>query len=178
MSLRDLTKSSHDAAESTKFMKAVFAGNLPREVWADFLYQKSFFYNCIENCAQELELLTDLPDLPRSLKLLADFKVISNNGQTLYNKSSIDYYRYIMSVYPNKHKILAHLYTWHMGDLHGGQMIKKVLPGPHTHLDFENRIELISKMRAMLDDSLADEANVAFSWAIKIMEEYDKYIDF
>lgn len=177
MSLKELTKSSHDAAESTKFMKAVFAGNLPRKVWADFLYQKSFFYNCIESCAQELELLTDLPDLPRSSKLLDDFKIISNNSQTFYNKSSIDYYRYIMSIFPDRSKILAHLYTWHMGDLYGGQIIKKILPGPHTHLDFENRLDLITKMRSMLDDSLAEEANIAFEWAIKIMNEYDKHIN-
>lgn len=177
MSLRELTKSSHDAAESTKFMKAVFARSLPTKVWADFLYQKSFFYKCIESCAQELGLLKDLPNLPRSSKLLDDFKVISNNGSTFYNKSSIDYYRYLMSIYPNREKILAHLYTWHMGDLHGGQMIKKILPGPHTHLDFENRLDLITGLRSMLDDSLADEANIAFEWAIKIMNEYDNYIN-
>lgn len=173
MSLRDLTKSSHNAAESTKFMKAVFAGNLPREVWADFLYQKSLFYNGIESCAEALGLLKDMPELRVSVKLLDDFRGITNKTQTFYNVAALDYYRYIMCLYPNRDKILAHLYTWHMGDLHGGQMIKKMLPGPHTHLDFENRTELISKMRSMLDDNLADEANVAFSWAIKIMEEYD-----
>jgi len=177
MSLKDLTKSNHDAAESTKFMKSVFAGTLPKEIWADFLYQKSLFYNGIESCAQALGLLNDMPELRISVKLLDDYKHITTRAQPSYSITAIDYYRYIMFLYPNKDKILAHLYTWHMGDLHGGQMIKKVLPGPHTHLDFENRLELIAKMRSMLDDSLADESNVAFEWAIKIMNEYDKHLN-
>jgi len=28
-------------------------------------------------------------------------------------------------------------------------------------------------MRPMLTDDLADEANIAFDWAIKILQEYD-----
>lgn len=176
MSLKELTKASHDAAESTKFMRAVFAGSLPKEIWADFLYQKSLFYNGIESCAQAVGLLNAMPNLRVSVKLLDDYKQIRINSPTYYNKSAVDYYRYVMSLYPDKNKILAHLYTWHMGDLHGGQMIKKILPGPHTHLEFENRIELISIIRSMIDDTLADEANVAFEWAIKIMNEYDSYL--
>ena len=69
---------------------------------------------------------------------------------------------------------MAHLYTWHMGDLFGGQMIKKIVPGKHRSLEFADSKTLMTNIRAKLDDSMADEANVAFSWAIKMMREYDK----
>jgi heme oxygenase len=68
---------------------------------------------------------------------------------------------------------MAHLYVWHMGDLYGGQMIKRLIPGSHLALDFENKDQLISAFRSKLDDSMADEANSAFDWAIKLLQEYD-----
>jgi hypothetical protein len=60
-----------------------------------------------------------------------------------------------------------------MGDMFGGQMIKKIIDAPHRHLEFENSRDLMFVLRGMLDDSMADEANVAFNWAIKILETYD-----
>ena len=89
-----------------------------------------------------------------------------------YKETTKDYVIYLKSLTDPK-KILAHLYTWHMGDMFGGQMIKKIIDAPHTHLEFENTLELITVMRPMLTDDLADEANVAFDWAIKILQEYD-----
>jgi len=85
---------------------------------------------------------------------------------------SKDYAIYLRGLTDPK-QILAHLYTWHMGDLFGGQMIKKIVEAPHRHLDFDNARELMTNLRAMLTDDLADEANVAFDWAIKILGEYD-----
>jgi heme oxygenase len=61
-----------------------------------------------------------------------------------------------------------------MGDLFGGQMIKKVLADvPHRNLEFKDIDGLKTAIRAKLDDSLGDEANIAFDWAIKIMQTYD-----
>jgi len=89
-----------------------------------------------------------------------------------YKTSTQEYVNYINSLDDPK-KILAHLYTWHMGDMFGGQMIKKIIVAPHRHLEFENRAEIMFNLRPMLTDDLADEANVAFTWAIKILHEYD-----
>ena len=68
---------------------------------------------------------------------------------------------------------MAHLYTWHMGDMYGGQMISKLIPAANRHLIFENRVDLINKMRELINDSMADEANLAFDWAIKLLDYYD-----
>jgi len=65
------------------------------------------------------------------------------------------------------------LYTWHMGDMFGGQMIKKIVPGPHRNLEFEDARTLMTNIRAKLDDSMGDEANVAFDWAISMLRDYD-----
>ena len=91
-----------------------------------------------------------------------------------FRQSAYDYYKYIMAL--PKGAVLAHLYVWHMGDLYGGQMIKRVLPNiPHESLDFVDADLLKERLRAKLTDDLGDEANVAFDWAIRLLKEYDDY---
>ena len=41
------------------------------------------------------------------------------------------------------------------------------------NLDFQDVEILKERIRAKLDDSLGEEANIAFDWAIKIMHTYD-----
>ena len=175
MSLKELTHENHAAAENTLFMKAVFNKTLPKDLWADFTHQKSLFYNAIEGCANSCGLLEDLPDFARAHYLYKDYMGLTNQTpQHRYRKSAIEYYQYILSLYPDSEKIMAHLYVWHMGDMFGGQMIKKLVPGPHQALTFKDVPFLIQKVRAKINDSMADEANIAFKWAIKILEEYDE----
>jgi heme oxygenase len=58
-----------------------------------------------------------------------------------------------------------------MGDLYGGQMIKRVVPGDATMYDFENRKELIDALRKKLNVSMAAEANECFGFAIDLFTE-------
>jgi heme oxygenase len=92
----------------------------------------------------------------------------------LIGEKTLDYLDYLNSIKDDKNKLMAHIYVRHMGDLFGGQMIRKVLPFPHRNLDFNDVTSLKEKVRAKLDDSLGAEANVAFDWAIKIMRDYDR----
>jgi heme oxygenase len=174
MSLKDLTKDSHTAAEKTKFMKAVFKNQMPAEIWTDWLYQKSLFYNAIESCADSAGLLIGMSDLKRTFALLSDYRsMFDTYTRPSYRKTTLNYYQYIMNLYPDRDRIMAHLYVWHMGDLHGGQMIKKIVAGSHRSLEFDRRDTLITLVRQQLDDSMAAEANIAFDWAIQLMNEYD-----
>lgn len=174
MALKDLTAEKHRAAESTPFMKAVFARTLPLNLWIDWTYQKWLFYQTIEHLASKHNLLADLPDLPRSFYLNMDFQFMKEEGtEYKFHASTLDYYYYLKSIGDDPNKIMAHVYTWHMGDLFGGQMIKKIVAGSHRSLDFEDPETLKINIRKKLNDSMADEANIAFDWAIKMMSEYD-----
>lgn len=178
MSLKELTADKHAEAENTAFMRAVFDNKMTAEVWQDFTYQKTLFYNAIESCLSETGLISKFPDLKRTFKLLDDYKTMTGGViNHSYRPSALAYYQYIMSLYPNNDRIMAHLYTWHMGDLHGGQMIKRVIDAPHSSLDFENRADLIRAFREHLTDDMAEEAKVAFDWAIKLMREYDSCME-
>lgn len=176
MSLKELTADNHARAEETRFMKSVFKKSMPKQVWADYTYNKMLIYGAIEAKARAEGLLDDLPSIDRAYALYQDAKEMLGTQFPKYRKETIDYHRYILDL--PEGKVLGHLYTWHMGDLFGGQMIKKVLANvPHRNLEFKDVDVLKIKIRAKLDVGLADEANIAFEWAIKIMESYNNELD-
>lgn len=175
MSLKELTKEKHTEAERTPFMNAVLKGNISKELWADWTYQKTLFYGTIEGAAGANQLLGDLPDIRRAFYLYQDFQDMWDKDTTRpdYRPVVVDYHNYLLSISKDHVKIMAHLYVWHMGDLFGGQMIKKIVDAPHRNLDFDNVDALKATIRTKLDDSMGEEANVAFEWAIKMMHDYD-----
>jgi heme oxygenase len=173
MSLKELTADKHAEAEATPFMKAVFAGKMTPEIWIAFTYQKHAFYKEIEDKADMYGLLEDLPGIKRADLILQDCEPMLGRNITYAPTQPVyEYCAYIRSLH-DPVRIMAHLYTWHMGDMFGGQMIKKIIDAPSSHLDFENAAELKTTIRSKLTDDMADEANVAFDWAIKILNHYE-----
>lgn len=171
MNLKELTKDKHTAVEQTKFMQAVIKKTMPADVWADFIYNKMLWMGCIEARARADGLLDDLAGIDRSYKLYEDAREMLGGNYPSPKQVTQDYQRYLLDLEPGK--VAAHLYVWHMGDLFGGQMIKKIIDFPHRNLEFNDIDGLKTRIRAKLNDDLADEAKVAFDWAIKIMKEYD-----
>jgi heme oxygenase len=177
MSLKELTWDNHQAAEATPFMQAVFKKRMPRGVWADWTYQKSIFYGSIETVARDAGLTLDCLEIERALKLYQDADEMLAGTWPRPRADCVEYSRYLLSLAGQPDRIMAHLYTWHMGDLFGGQMIKKIVEGPHRNLEFTDVDTLKTKIRAKLDDSMGPEANVAFEWAIKMMNGYNNELD-
>ena len=171
MSLKELTAHKHQEAETTQFMKAVFAKTLPRDHWVDFTYQKTLFYSTIESAATQQGLMSDLESMRRSALLAQDYEEMDGSARE-FKPAVLEYHNYIQTL-TDPVRIMAHLYTWHMGDLFGGQMIKTLVDGPHSSLDFLDASVLIAVMRSKLSDDMAEEANIAFDWAIQILNEYD-----
>jgi heme oxygenase len=174
MSLKELTAEKHSLAENTAFMKSVFDRSISPDVWTDFLYQKWSIYHCIETKAKFHGLLNDVRDLFRGSLIYQDYENNVREYRLGYSKLHPvvqDYNNYIADL--KSDAVMAHVYTWHLGDIYGGQMIKKLAPGSHLSLEFENAHSLAAALRAKLDDSLGDEANAAFDWAIKILKTYD-----
>ena len=114
-------------------------------------------------------------EINRTILLFQDFNTNNTVNKIYTVRTPVkDYVDYLDSISNNAYKLTAHLYTWHMGDLFGGQMIKRIVPGSHKSLEFTSPQELIQKIRLKLDDDMYKEANIAFDWAIKMMRDYDK----
>jgi heme oxygenase len=135
-------------------------------------------YNGIETAARSQGMLVNLPDIERAHKIYQDcIELVGPNHNLKWLPIVIEYYQYLLSLNYNaerKHLIKAHLYCRHMGDLYGGQMIAKKIPGKGRFYEFKDADHLKTTIRAELTDDLGDEARVAFEWAIKIMKALNK----
>lgn len=168
--LRDLIKQKHDLAENHRFVKYLFNGNISPELYLDYLYNQLHIYRALEEKAKELSVLADIESIQRYELILEDIKALSQYGSIvrLY-PSTQTYIDYVSTL--DSDRILAHIYVRHMGDMFGGAMLKKVVPGEGKMYEFDNKNELIQKLRSKLHDGLAEEANVVFDYAIRLYEE-------
>ena len=71
--LRDLVKEVHTEAENSPFAKLLMSGDISKKQYAHYLYQQEPMYHALEKRADELDLLKDIPNIKRGLKITADF---------------------------------------------------------------------------------------------------------
>jgi heme oxygenase len=178
MSLKELTAEKHHNAERTAFAKLLLSGNINKEQYAQYLLQMLEVYSALEYHAAVNGLFADLSGLPRVMAIYEDLEELEvPQGQLTLLESTKKYIQYLNEIGSNpecSRKLLAHLYVRHMGDLYGGQMIAKRVPGSGKFYQFRNKDELVAKIREKLDDGLGEEANVAFDHAIAIMKELNE----
>jgi len=175
MSLKELTQEKHKDAERTAFAKLLLSGSIDKEQYANYLLQMLEVYSVLEYHAANHGLLVDLTGLPRSKAIYEDLMELSEDGTGRVLQATVDYVNYLHQLAEtNPNNLMAHLYVRHMGDLYGGQMIAKRVPGKGKFYQFADKEGLIAKIRAKLDDSMGEEANVAFDHAINIMKELNE----
>lgn len=167
MSLRDAIKPKHDAAEKHRFVVLLLSGNMPKEVYAEYLFNQAMCYLALEQKADEFGLLADLPGLRRAHLIEQDADELERNAR-IY-PSTRQYILHLHSITADQ--VWAHIYGRHFADMYGGQMIKKVAPGSGRMYEFDDRAGLIAKIRPKLTDNLADEANLVFDFALRLFEE-------
>jgi heme oxygenase len=117
-----------------------------------------------------------LDDLCRANSIYQDYLELWKDTKPPKLCPTVDQYlKYIKDeLAPNPDRLFAHIYVRHMGDLAGGQMIAKRVPGSGTMYKFENGEELKNKIRSKLNDTMGDEANVAFDFAISLMKDMNE----
>jgi heme oxygenase len=175
MSLKDLTHAAHKAAETKPFVKVLFSGKIDPKLYATFLKNQHPCYEILEVCAMPHGLMSEYPAIRRAPAILSDFIELWGQDNPTFPKMCPvvdEYIKYILSIKDDPKKLLAHLYVRHFGDLSGGQMIAKRVPGSGKMYQFGDDPETIKTiLRAKLDDSLAEEAIVCFEFAGKLFEQ-------
>jgi heme oxygenase len=173
MSLKELTAQKHRDAERTAFAQLLLSGNMTKEQYAVYLMNMLHIYWCLEYHARSKGLWKGLDGLERSEKIHEDLVELNGENHPIdkFAQATLDYHKYLDDLgSTNPEKLLAHVYVRHMGDLYGGQMIARKVPGSGKFYQFDNPEQLKTNLRALLSDDLADEANVAFDYAISIMK--------
>jgi heme oxygenase len=171
--LKELTSEKHREAENQPFLKTIFAGNVDRKRYSEYLYQLLYVYNVLENKADDFKLFEGIEDIKRAKQIELDWVELARNDPIpRLNASTINYCTYLNEL-TDKDKIMAHVYVRHMGDLFGGQMLAKLLPGTNNMFKFDNIPVLVKGIREKIDVSMADEANVAFDHNINMIKDYN-----
>ena len=169
MSLKELTYEHHRNAERQQFVKVLMSGHIDPKLYATFMYNQHQQYNILEVCSMSHGLMNGLMDIRRAPNIWADYEELwedKDNPPELLSVTK-EYADHIMSIKDDEKKLFAHIYTRHMGDLSGGQMIRKKIPGSGTLYNFENGPALKELIRERLDDSMADETKICFDFATK-----------
>lgn len=171
--LKELTWEIHQKAERTKFAQSLIKGLTPIDYYRYLLNQYEI-YSILENTASTL--LTEFPDIKRADKIKLDIEELEVIYSFGYEPTMIcpvveQYKAHVLNL--DQIGLLAHIYVRHFGDMYGGQIIKKRNPGSGIMYEFDNVEELKHKIRAMLTDDMAAEANQCFEFAIKLFKELE-----
>lgn len=160
--LKEYTRAKHDEIEAAPLSKAIMDSTITREQWDMLVAQKAVIYAAIES-----RIL--LPDYV----LLAEnvYKDASENKNTLSSTQ-----KYVEHVSRLKNSLVAaHVYVHYMGEMFGGQVLKKRIPHDNTtHMDIEKKSEAVAWIRELIHDrhdELKEEANTAFDLMMDIHNE-------
>jgi heme oxygenase len=172
--IKELTWEHHQNAERQQFAQLMISGDIDPELYATYLWNQHKKYDLLEAMATLHGLFDDIPEVKRKQRIEADFFELwpHDDKRPVLCKSTAEYIEHMRECMHDPQRLLAHMYVFYMGDLSGGQMIKRKIPGSGTMYEFDGDVkELKEKIRAKIDDSMAEEAKWVFDSATKLFQE-------
>lgn len=200
--LREGTSKSHSMAENVSFVKSFLGGVIDKESYKKMIANLYFVYVAIEdamelNCTHECIKPIFYKELNRCKSLEKDLEFYY--GKDWKNKISPSaateaYVERIRTVSLNKPELLvAHAYTRYLGDLSGGQILKKIAQRAMNLKDnkglafydfeqIEDEQNFKQNYKAALDklpipeeetSKIIAEANISFNLNMKMFQELE-----
>ena len=171
--LREITQEKHMAVEHLPFTQYLLGGTITKTDYVIYLAEMTAIYQQLESLAQQAGLFVGLDGLSRSQRMLEDLEELAPGYAADLLPSTQAYLAHLDSLAHSKHnkQLFAHVYVRHMGDLYGGKLISRVVPGQGRWYEFENRAELAKEFNQRITLDLADEALVAFDHYGNIFQE-------
>jgi len=172
--LKELTRAHHDNAERTEFADLLLSGEISPKLYQEYLHAQLQNYRALEGAVSvpmELEPIfrsTAIEEDLQEIEALYDLEEIEDDLQ-----STREYVKHIHTLAEDNDNdgLIAHLYVRHFGDAHGGQIIKRNVPGSGLMYEFEDRRELIALTRELLHDGMEAEAKNCFEYAERLFHE-------
>lgn len=167
-----MTEEVHRRAERSEFAHKLIKGLTPEEYYK-YLYNQYLIYSVLETYVYNI--IPELKDICRASLIYEDLREL----EVKYDvpRATQDTMLPVVRAYEkhvhnlDRNGLLAHVYVRHFGDMYGGQMIKKRNPGSGKMYEFNNVEEIKTRVRAMLSDDMAEEANRCFEFAIQLFKE-------
>lgn len=203
--LRNGTQQSHSNAEHTSFMKTFLKGEVTKEAFCQLLSNLYFIYSQLESeleCHKNDALISPLyfPELNRKANLEEDldFYFGSNWSQEISpSPAAQNYITRLREISASEPVLLiSHAYTRYMGDLSGGQGLKRIAQSVFNLAEHQGirfyEFDQISDVNAFkvqyrealdglaVDESQTErivaEANNAFALNIAMLRDIDNHL--
>lgn len=178
MNLKELTWENHKKAERKGFASELMSGKIAPQRYYQYLTNQLYSYNVLEACLRECGFPELYWGVFRAEHIKADVQELEQKYGYVFDPSDIFYStsEYVdrvdqLACKNDLNGLVAHMYVRHFGDMYGGAMIAKKVPGSGRYYQFENKEALKEGLRSLLSDSMAPEANVCFEFAIRLFEE-------
>ena len=200
--LREGTSKSHTMAENVNFIKSFLGGVIDKSSYVEMLSKLFFVYEAIEKAMEENknhEYIKPIyfPELNRTQSLKEDLNFHYGENwldNTKLSAATLDYVNRINQISKEKPELLvAHAYTRYLGDLSGGQILKKIaqkgkgLEGStglafYEFYEIDDESQFKTNYKAALDSLpikeneallIIAEANIAFTLNMNIFSELE-----
>jgi len=177
-SLRELTNEKHKRAERSKLVHRMLKGAMTEKQYYEYLSNQLMAYYILESYADYKKLFDGIESIKRTTNISNDLRELEQKHgfeTIMITDATKRYIDYIQDISADPDKLLAHIYVRHMGDLSGGQIIKRYVPGSGTYYDFSEDVNVLKeKLRSKLNDLMAEEANKCFDMIYEMFEELEE----
>lgn len=200
--LREGTKKSHTMAENVGFIKCFLKGVVEKNSYRKLVANLYFVYSAMEEEMEKLKahpIVSQIyfPELNRKTSLEQDLSYYFGSNwrdEVVLSPAGQAYVQRIREVSATAPELLvAHSYTRYLGDLSGGQVLKKIAQNAmnlsdgqgtafYEFKDIADEKEFKNKYRQAMNDlpvdeataeRIVDEANHAFGMNMKMFNELE-----
>lgn len=178
MNLKELTWENHKKAERKEFAKILMSGDIDPFLYYKYLTNQYYMYVMLEESLRICGFDIEYWEVFRAEAMRDDLQELEEKHGFVYDpvnlcKVTSDYVTYIEELQKSDKldELVAHMYVRHFGDMYGGAMIQKKIPGAGRMYEFEDKDNLKEQLRELLTNEMADEANNCFEFAIRLFEE-------
>jgi heme oxygenase len=179
--LKELTWAHHQSAERNAFAKHLISGKIDPKLYHKFLCCQYMNYAVLEKhtiIPEELNAIKRAPRIFQDIRELEQAYGFESDGNYPPSVSKYAAHIYMLADEDNNEGLLAHMYVRHFGELHGGQIIKKRIPGSGQMYEFSGDTKvLIEEFRKLLNDDMAEEAKLCFEFASELFTELSQEIE-
>lgn len=171
--IKELTWEHHKNAERQEFAKILISGKIHPDMYATYLWNQHKKYDLLEALAAPHGIFAEIGDIRRKRLIEEDIAELwKHEYSPTIVPSTTEYINHMREIMHDRDKLIAHVYVLYMGDLSGGQMIKKRIPGAGRMYDFNaDPAEVKERIRAVVTDEMAEEAKWVFDSSTKLFQE-------
>lgn len=170
--LKEYTDTKHREVEDTDFIKYLLSGNIKEEDYVSYLFELFYIYSTLENLAKKHNLLDGMEGIERAAAIEKDLTELNPSFSRDLLPSTKNYINHLFELSEKTPELLfAHVYVRHMGDLYGGKLIARLVPGSGLMYQFEDRSSLVKVFNEKLNIELKDEALVSFDFFKEIFTD-------